>query len=545
MSYCKKCRTERIVALCAAVTLIAVAAVFFVSKLEGTVTSQENLLPYIKDNKIYLYDGNKKIELTGDMPGDNEYSYGASDLYDIKFSPDERYVYYIDKMYDQQSGTLCRKDLKQGSETNNKVEIICSDVNFYEPFDDKVLYIETIGEEIALYLWTSEEVIKLVADFDRITWNEDYNQFIWTDQENVLFYSDLKAGIINEKVDEIKSLSMWTEDLSRIYYVDNENTLYCLNNFVKEKVASDARAEGTFNSGRGIYYKVIEGDFDYQEGGIGTLYAYDGLESRMLVENAICTEYILPYHEDNQFESSDGLYLIASLNDLELSLSNSSESSDHYNRLCQDVYEAPVGTYEVKLLFEGAALDIDASLNNLYLYDDKNELLYCGVVEGVDRDRVMYALEQRTVTASGIGGTEAVDRDLFRENVYYSSYLRSISQIFEDKLYYISYDDQESFQGILRCEGQDLAYDVSEIAVISGRFFILSERNDTLYEYKNGKMEELLKEVRYYKVLSDGSIAALCEVQWETEKGDLYLYKDGKTELLEEGVSEIHDIYGD
>lgn len=535
---------KTIAALSAAVAVLAVAAAYVVPQIGKSSSAKDNGLLYLKDNAIYHYDGKQTIELADRVLNEDEYIYGMYALYTVKFSEDGRYVYYFDKVSDYMEGTLYRKDLGKESEANDTTEQISRYVSDFRLSGDKLLYVKTEGENETLYLWTPKEEIKLASDVTVYRMSEDYNQIIWIDREGTLYYSDLEAGVTKEKIDdEVSSLSGGTKDLSRIYYVDSDDTLYCLNNFVKEKVASEVYVEGDFNEGGGVYY-TVEGS----SSGIPALYAYNGMENQFITENAVAIDDIWAYVEPGQGSFLNRLFIVASINGSDLSkikLSENSSSPVFYNRLQQYVTEAPAGEFAVKILLNGTGIDIDTSFNDRYLYDHLNGTLYYGVTEKSGDEWIVTSIEKRTLSASGAGMAEVVDEDGLGEG---SSYLTSQSVVYKGKLYYIADYDAERSEGVLRCEGKEIKDQAGNIIVRNNRLFIMSDVDDrtgtyTLSEYKNGSIEELVDDVNTFMVLSDGTIAALCEYRNRIFKRDLYLLKNGKKELLEEDVDYIYSNY--
>lgn len=599
---------KNIALLGAAVAVVAVAAALIIPKMGGGSSAKDNGLLYLKDNGIYRYDGKKTMELADRVLDEDDDIYGLYALYNVKFSEDGRYVYYFDKMSDELSGTLYRKDLRKESETNDTSERISRDVSNFWLSGDKLLYSKARGEYNTLYLWTPKEEIKVATDVQEHRMSEGYNQIVWIDSEGTLYYSDFKAAITKEKIDdEVSSLSGGTKDLSKIYYVDSDDTLYCLNNFVKEKVADEVIVQGNFNEGAGVYYTVQDDDFNYLDyleddkaeqdrtirepkredysrrvtnyytttdydayyrdlelyeeklvrdlvreelrldedsNGPQALYAYNGAENQLIMEDAIYIDSIWAYVEPGQNSYSNRLFIAASLSGSDLpkiKLSEIYSSNEFYYQLRQSVTEAPAGEASIKILFNGMGLDADASFNNQYLYDKINGILYCGVTEKSGDEWIITSIEKRKISASGLGTAEVVDEDGLGEG---SLYLSGQSVVHGEKLYYIA-DYDENDEGVLRCEGQEIADQVVNIFVRNNRLFIssdMSDRNGTylLSEYKNGKVEDLIEDVKSFVVLSDGSIAALCDYRSRTGKGDLYIIKKGKKERLDEDVSYIY-----
>lgn len=242
----------------AAVVLLAALAI---PNLGKSSSEKDTGLLYLKDNEMYHYDGTKSLELTDrllehEMSGD-----GSVAMNKVRYSDDGKYVFYLERSVNGE-GTLYYKDLKKQSEKNDTAQKISGGViSFTVKSNNKVIYSKGSGEDNSLYISDLKDNKKIASDVKTYQISEDGQNLIWRSQDDTLYYANLKKGTDKEKIDsDVEVICGATSDLKTVYYMKDEDTLYSLKSFVKEKIDSDVTYIGSFNDWQGIYYMKVSED---------------------------------------------------------------------------------------------------------------------------------------------------------------------------------------------------------------------------------------------------------------------------------------------
>ena len=148
----------------AAVVLIAIIAA-------GALFAVKNILNKASGGDKYVFIHDETYYLSNDLAKDNEIEiasvkidYPTSSM--VRFSPDDKYIYYFTKIDEEGYGSLCRAEIgklkKDSSKNDNYIETVASNVYAYEGFrfmkNGSVIY---RNGDRSLYCFNGEESIKI------------------------------------------------------------------------------------------------------------------------------------------------------------------------------------------------------------------------------------------------------------------------------------------------------------------------------------------------------------------------------------------------
>ena len=275
------------------------------------------------------------------------------------------------------------------------------------------------------------------------------------------------------------------------------------------------------------------------------IWYYDGTENTRLLEQAfwdtninLCNQEVQAYGAEKPvFVKTEDLKLPT------VDLSEMAEVYDFQYLLNEAVNEQIKEGVPAQVLIDGTLLEMDYSNRNIYLMNADKKQIYLmereaeGDLTQESYREWMESLKQMSYSADGIQKAETLDDDFDEE----LSYPIEDEMLCQGDLYYIKNYDSERREGTLCRNGEKLLDDISAMMVVDDQLYLMTDQNDkgeyTLSILKKDQMEELAEEVYSFTVLEDGTIAALIDYREDRQRGDLYLLRKGKSELLDEDVT--------
>lgn len=581
----------------AVVCAAAVAAgAFFFLKPSGAESSSMDHIVYLKDNEIHVMSGKKPVAL-GEPFYQNQDSAGLYADGRIAFSKDGSYIYfpsdYVSGSYD-----LYRKKIKSKKDDAQK---IASEISGYQLLTDgRVVVRQSDGEKLSV-VNTKGDKEKLDSDVDWYSVSDDSKQILWGTSDDKMYVRDLNLKKEEKKLDsDVDTIIYISEDLKTILYKREENLCIMENFGEREKIASDVEQwqvsarDGkvvlyyTKDSGDGTMMSladIIDDDMaaadaqmqeprieDYQttvtkpsfwgtqesvETDDAYYEAYSEYEKK-LQRDSIRSEFnedyemgslklycydchtkkseeifTAPVEDKNIYCSDDGTVVLQYV-DLEnaekipFSRLTEMDYSEMEKRL-MDVYDSCVKTCVIK----GKAkqdLDIDTDAYNI-LEDARIEgsmvyLLFLHEEDASDGALLSTNLAKDNGKMTEISDEVSTIELTNSEGVYY---IASMGDNYEGELYLNDTQiSDEVYSGSVRMFGDK---GISCYIDMSGQ-------EGTLMIYQNKKGTKVGEDVADYVRIGD-SVLYLSDYNFKKYRGDLNLYKNGKSRKLDDDVTAI------
>ena len=270
----KKKRAVKGAAAVLVIVLIAVGALFAIKNILGKASGGDKYV-FIHGETYYLSDNLSKdneIELSS-----AKIDYPTETM--VRFSPDDKYVYFFAKIDEDGYGSLCRAEIgklkKDSAKNDNYIETVASNVNAYEGFrfmkNGSVIY---RNADRSLYCFDGKESTKIGKDVNEYYTDKD-SKLIYTveqeeyDGEDYDYSYDLYGVDINNVDTNIKmakdiSYIINHDDFDNIYFSkydegEDKQSLYVAG-FNKEettKIANNVDVHRVINGD--LYYMVNNG----------------------------------------------------------------------------------------------------------------------------------------------------------------------------------------------------------------------------------------------------------------------------------------------
>ena len=579
--------TGKWIAAGAAVVIVAGAA-FAVPKILGGSTSggsPQKGFTYEKDNVLYYTDGKKTLELTDRIRSDSSSTYPTSQT---AYSSDGRYVFYTGKYGSGSEGTLYRRDLKKDSEKNDTEEKIASDVTHVGLYGDNIIYTKgysvSNGYQSDIYLCTKEDSEKLCSGASSYYVSKDGTSLLWLDDEQRLYRSAIGGKGEKEKLDsDVTDILSTTDDLNTVYYKTSDTDLYCAIGMETKRVDSDVEEIFPCSQNKCVYYTVKGKSYEIRDFVIDDsvsyydywaeqqredlnnaspletyeLYLFDGKESKRIMDNVDYVHRVDPciYIDEESSRTQEKAYIaVSAIYDQLPRISFSQVSRDssvtaEFFKLHSNFYN---GEVPARIVAPGASLDVIYGSKYNYHIDTVNHVIYRDVLEERTKDGSssyqVERLEKIPYTQNGLKEAVVIDDDYDGAFSDSNGDLSYAFYVDDSHLYYITDYNYDRYRGSLRCDGTELLDDVGYLEKNNNRLFARGAgaemgKDTDLWEISGTKVTEYGSDIYEYFPLSDGRMALLQDYSDRRYEGDLYLWKNGKTEKLDEDVRILEDNY--
>lgn len=513
-------------AIYAGLGVVAVIALcIVVSIIKGTSGSSAdvNYSLYIKDKELYYADFADKepIQVTVrmfDVPEGISNS-EIEDLeyllsHEIRLSDDGRLLFYPEKIDDtEMSGgiSLYYRNIKNKKSERCKVD---SDVYAYYINDSATVVTYIKGDSRSLYQYSvkKNEKTKIATEVDSMFTSDDGKKIVYTDKDKAL-YEYVKGETV--KVDTDVEYLLGSNDKNMVEYYIKEDSLY-KKEFGEQKIKIASGVDDiikVYESGE-LYYSKKDTDDNGNDS--YSLYYYDGTLSVKLSDVCIYT----PGH---YYVGTNYAYDTPAI-----------------------VYLAPEDDEIVaKISVKGATYALD--VNSLSTSDSSK---YREYLPDVSRDgKTVYYLNdindegygdlyKLSVTKNGPSEPKLYDSD-----VYYNYRMRTGG----GKYVYIKYYNSGASDGSYRSYGEmymdkklvDYEASLSRFAMYEDVIMFFSDYSDgkgTLKMFKKGKSKMISEDVHDFELLSEDCAVYLYDYSNEYNRGELFVYKNGKQTKIDDDV---------
>lgn len=471
---------------------------------------------YVKDKDMFIAGKGDPWQVTDDL--------GRTSAGGAMLAPNGKTLFYSDKL-DNGDSPIYFRDI-----TSEKSEATKLDTNIENLIISKnsklVVYLTEDGTLYRHDLTEKEKIASDVASICAIT--EDCKKVIYKTEADEGEKPDLyiyKNGEKEKLASEISSFEYADEKCSVIYYT-SDDVLYKLEvGGEKEKIDDEVSyVVRVYESGQMYYYKsekkeVKEGDFKY-ETEVYTLFYHDGNEPTALAEDL-----------DSQYG-----YRTASEEPI-LIYSETIPAKEEGKDPTITTYIAVEGEVS-ELAFEGKA----TNYSNCRITKDGKTVYY---TDNYAEKSKTYELYKVDISSGAPGTAELYDSDIAAEADEYSA--NAIMYLYEDTVIYGKeykdgaydlYIDQE----LVEYDVSDFTYYTDDETIIYETDYNSKEGTSTLNVWVKGKKTKVAEDVDDYYYCNNGKLLYLADCN-DKGKGDLYEYRKGKSEKIDEDVTAIVRCY--
>lgn len=582
------------------VILGAVAVAIVVIILAGVTVSRiggQDTLLYEKEKSIFQLKKKEGVEIASNLYEDErtgvyETSISVSEDNKILFYPrnindDHYYDLYWRKLNDVQAeGEKISSDVWKYSVLKNNNVILLSEDNKLMKYDfnEKV----KIASDVSyFYISEDQKTILWISTEDGKVYKQDIG--LKKDKEKIA-----------SSVEEIVYTS---DNFDTIYYLTDDYDLYVMNNLKdKEKIESDVNIIKCLSSDGDIQFIYMKNDEEDQDSvSFSGLVEDDFPEDASMSEPRI-EDYQREVVKESWWgprttiETDDAYYDALDKYNQKLNRDYYRESiSDNFIETTSTIYVYDSKKKEKSKLFEGLVQDYSSGYNSLILTyleeNSENVVKLSQVIEWLNNDEteklenqlmkatktVLYTLNMETkidIDLEEYSNINAAPLMVEDKNICYLVATRNSESKGRDLLT-INYNQQEAtpelvvedFSNIRKIESGSVYYtcgtDENEYELYrdgemisnelyNGYAFTISQDgasvafkedcnedgHGTLYFYTN-KKERIADDVSSFRINKKGDIAFLSDYNNSKQRGDLSVYKSGKTERIDEDVTSI------
>ena len=270
-----------------------------------------------------------------------------------------------------------------------------------------------------------------------------------------------------------------------------------------------------------------------------SLYFYNGTEETKLCDN-VSDDYrtgycdtaseapVIVYNQlpDSAVSVKVKMSEISSVYDIEYAITNSMDSAD----------------VETKLFIASEATANEVTISDISSYRLSNDgsTIYYTIA---DSDSSEYSdLYKATVSGGAISGETEIDKDIANNNFF----------VFEDKVMYAKEYDSENSTASMYVDGtliDDEIYYYSGVNVQNDTYYYFTDYNETsgkatlMCKKSGGEAVKIKDDVSEFLLCADGSVLYMYDYSNTSNRGELYLYRNGNSEKLDDDVSQIVAIY--
>ena len=269
----------------------ALAALILMGAMVALITKADNASPYygfyLKDGELFGVDLSDKSTWQLSTTLVDRGSGSGADLWDsavarsaaVTLSKDRKYIFYFDRMESGGATLYCKET--SSKKDAFKIDTVDSRIYYVNDTASLVTYIK--NGDLYQYNMKKSEKTKLINDVSQYTVSSDGKRIVCLDHENTLYLK--KSGGEAEEIDrEVRQLLLTSEDLQTVYYLkaseDEGDSLYKKTDG-KDKVliASDVyEVLQSYASGEFYFLRSTSTIFP-------ALYYFDGSEEKELCRN--------------------------------------------------------------------------------------------------------------------------------------------------------------------------------------------------------------------------------------------------------------------
>ena len=498
----------------AVVAIVVIALLLFGGKGNTTLPTL-----YVKDKDMFIAAKGEPWQVTDDL-GKTWADYTV-------LAPNGKTLFYADKLDGSDTPIYFRDISKEGSEAV-KLDTNIDLNNFAVSKNSKnVVYLK----DGALYRHDLVEKTKVASDVADIrAYTEDLKKVVYTtktekEDEKPDLYID-NNGESEKLASEVSSVEFINEKCTVVYYT-SDDVLYKLEvGGEKEKIDSDvSNVVRIYESGEMYYYKsekqeVKEGEIKY-ETEVYTLFYHDGNEAVSLAED-LSSQY-------GYRTASEAAVMI-------------------YTETTPAKEEGKDPTYTTYLVVEGTATELEfegakTTYSDCRITKDGKTVYYTDNYNEKDKT---YELYKMAISGDAPEAAELYDSDIAATADEYSA--NPILSIYSDGtvLYgkelkdgaYDLYIDQE----LVEYDVKSYTYHVDDETIVYSTDYDTKDGKYTLNIWVKGKTTKVAEEVDDHQYCNNGKLIYLADCN-DKGKGDLYEYRKGSSEKLDEDVTYIVPCY--
>lgn len=465
--------------------VVAFAMIVGVLLIVGIAAEKPNYALYVRDGElVYVGVSNREsINLTD--------SVDSVDGYLITVSRDRQYIIYPGaKAYDG-GYSLYVKSLRDSDKTDVKIS---SSVLRYEPSDDgrSIVYLEGDGD-LYRYDINDEDKSKVSTEVKYFAVSENFKNVLYITKDGKLC---VDSEAIAEGVDDVR---YYSNDFSLIAYSKSRELNVIVDLKESKKLLDYYGGLEAFGED-GAFLYTVQADAD-PAGAIERVYYCDKTKNEMVVEHG---------------------YVVSVAKDAPLAVVRAKEGDD-----------TKYGTY---LLCEDELYPLDMEgefYQSNFLFVDGGKALY--YIDSQDSQVSKGDLWRLELSKNGeIKSREKVDSGI------------SFMGLYECNGSAVYYKNNTGGGGDLYVDGELVDYEATVSYIVENTVYYYTNKDQssgTLKVYSNGRSEKISENVYDFDVSFGGEVFYLTNYDTLRDEGDLYLYRNEKSILIESGVESLLNVY--
>ncbi len=528
-----------------------------------------NYILYIKDGDLYY---SAVSEISPLQVTDGLEALDPSAAFATTLTKDGKRLFYLDASRNADSGqALYCRDL---TDPASAAQRIASDVLEYSVNDagDCVTYLRSEQDTVVLYQYHAENERKIATDVVSHFVSADGQTILYTDQDGALYIQ--KNGAQRIKLDDAVSEVVHADRaLAQIYYFKN-GALYSSTGERGKWIASDVLDVTVLESGELYYLKENKAvvfsakDLIDRESVIAYLAELGGAvisEERFwsMMDTQLADrlgKVKILYHRDTdgtvtpvcetylsaRLERSEKAVLVydvydpADVEKMDLTVDAADWSASLFK-----IISSVKKTY-IALGERAISLGVDGA-SSFFMDDACKYLCYLVYdIDALDANLSEGTLYRAELSGQDVGRVERIDSGVYEEGVVVTR---------DGKCFYLKHAvrDGNDLSADLYCDGKRICREISVSDITyhpaTDRLLFMTDWSSTdllgtLMYYQGGEVVTVADEAHDYVCTPGGEILYLTNWNGKRGRGELYLYRDGRSELIDDAVSGIIPVGG-
>lgn len=494
------------------------------------------------DSDVRMYNVNDSATVVTYVKGNDSilYQYDMKSGEKKKVDSDVEFVYYVNEngtvvvYLSGEDNTLYEYDIK--ADKKEKIDSEISSIEYWNDDNTTVFYVK----EGTLY--------KKERNKDRVKISSDVHLVINVYESGEVYYlkyDSSEKSLMDYVVDDMKDTDATITEPTRPEYpfrwdfdtdeefsaareqyeIDSDTYEIAYDNYI-DKLNRDGLRERLENN------TISQESY--------TLCYYNGKEEEVLTDAFVYDEIQQNYYF-NRFNSSTPVISFEAYNQSTFEKANLSEVQNVYE--VEDMVDAALFTSVERYVSVGSDMKVfeQTAAKNIKISDDGKLIYY---VDDVPEGKSYGDLYKVVVSGKELQKAELYDSDV---------YVDKIDFIEGNKIMYFK-DVSGSSKGELYFDKTKIDYDVKINDVYyneeSKQFIYYTDWNNekdygTLKIFKKGKAEKVYDDVHRFSLTPEGEVLFLYDYSMNSYKGDLYMYKNGKSKKIDEEVVTIFSYDGE
>lgn len=527
---------------------------------------------FLKDGKVY-YCADAKKNKEPMAVCDVKYTNGMNESFNsLKFSDDGKYLYFYSKVNQDNSGTLCRAELKASISEKN-IDEIGSNVTVYNTFEDKnVVYLNAKGTLTYNNGKDEADISRDVENYDVKGGNSKIVYHKSVDGKYDVYCYDINSGnnekfisdAVNFQVSSDENYYVYskydktTEDYT-IYTTDTDGNFEKIDTGVNNILAVTSKNNAVYYakavSSTGSVYDYVNDMYADADSSIKEPNKKDFMQSVKLsdvLDENDYGYYVLDYPEDLHYfydylsyDHDIGMkyYYRSTRNNF----GNYNYEDFYYNEVTDEWFKFKEDSYNEACNKYNSITDrvkLREELKKMTMETDNYNIYYCKykekpVLMAENVDLVTFNIDENSgfaVYKKSTGEFEKISIDDIKSSYNAQTMIKEkLEKLKANDAFCYNFAGNEYLDDEIKYEESvyaSVSDDMKRVAIVTDETLNLYDLTDKGISNKN----KISADVYYGTSWNEGTLYYFRDVD-ESGNGDLYQYKDGKSDVILKGVN--------